>query len=167
MFRAFFFARCMPGRFIQLSYVASIHAGCDGVLSQFRARSQCNSSDLVWHKGGMAKPPAIEDKQIEHLLKATASYSYVPERDTAMLLTLYGTALAVTELATIKISSYLKPDGSVFVTSVVRSQTSHTTAMSDRCSGPTSESPRPWTSTCTGGSCTGKAPLPNEAHTVA
>ena len=38
----------------------------------------------------MAKPPVIEDKQIEHLLKATAAYSRVPLRDTALILTLYG-----------------------------------------------------------------------------
>jgi integrase/recombinase XerD len=67
----------------------------------------------------MAKPPVFEENQIEHLIKATASYSRVPERDTAMILTLYGTALAVTELATIKVSSYLKPDGSVLVASAV------------------------------------------------
>ena len=55
----------------------------------------------------MAKPPVIEDKQIEHLLKATAAYSRVPLRDTALLLTLYGTAMSVTELATITIGDYL------------------------------------------------------------
>lgn len=55
----------------------------------------------------MAKPPVIEDKQIEHLIKATAAYSRMPLRDTAMLLTLYGTALAITELATITVGDYL------------------------------------------------------------
>lgn len=73
----------------------------------------------------MAKPPVFEDKQIEHLIKATASYSRVPERDTALILTLYGTALAVTELATIKVSSYLKPDGSVLVASAVHPDIAH------------------------------------------
>ena len=72
----------------------------------------------------MAKPPVIEDKQLEHLLKATAAYSRTPERDTAMLLTLYGTALAVTELATIPVSAYLQPDGAVRVTSAVTADVS-------------------------------------------
>lgn len=73
----------------------------------------------------MAKPPVIEDKQFEHLLKATAAYSRTPERDTAMLLTLYGTALAVTELASITVGDYLNPDGSVRVTSAVRLDVAH------------------------------------------
>lgn len=33
----------------------------------------------------MAKPPVIEDKQIERLIKTTAAYSHVPLRDTALL----------------------------------------------------------------------------------
>lgn len=73
----------------------------------------------------MAKPPVIEDKQIEHLFKATASYSRVPERDTAMLLTLYGTALGVTELATITVADYLDATGAVRVASAVRVDVSH------------------------------------------
>ena len=73
----------------------------------------------------MAKPPVIEDKQIEHLIKATASYSRVPLRDTALLLTLYGTALAVTELATISVGDYLLPNGAVRVTSAVRPDVAH------------------------------------------
>lgn len=49
----------------------------------------------------MAKPPVFEDKQIDHLVKATMAYSRVPERDKALLLVLYGTAMSTTELATI------------------------------------------------------------------
>ena len=73
----------------------------------------------------VAKPPVIEDKQIEHLLKATAAYSRVPIRDTALLLVLYGTALSVTELATITVGDYLDAKGAVLVTSAVRSDVSH------------------------------------------
>jgi integrase/recombinase XerD len=73
----------------------------------------------------MAKPPVIETNQFEHLIKATAAYSRTPDRDTALLLTLYGTALAVTELATIKVSSYLKPDGLVLVNSAVDPEIAH------------------------------------------
>ena len=73
----------------------------------------------------MAKPPVIEDKQIEHLIKATAAYTRTPERDMALLLTLYGTALSVTELATITVGDYLEPKGSVQVTSAVRVDVAH------------------------------------------
>lgn len=73
----------------------------------------------------MAKPPVIEDKQVEHLIKATAAYSRVPERDTALLLTLYGTALNVTELATLTVADYLDAKGAVRVTSAVRVDVSH------------------------------------------
>lgn len=73
----------------------------------------------------MAKPPVAEDKQIEHMLKATAGYSRMPERDVALLLVLYGTALGVTELATITVADYLLPGGAVKVTSAVRVDISH------------------------------------------
>lgn len=73
----------------------------------------------------MAKPPVIEDKQIAHLLKATAAYSRVPLRDTALLLTLYGTAMAITELATVTVSDYLDANGAVRVTSSVRVDVAH------------------------------------------
>lgn len=73
----------------------------------------------------MAKPPVIEDRQIEHLIKATAAYSRMPVRDTALLLTLYGTAMAITELATVTVGDYLMPDGTVRVTSAVRPDVAH------------------------------------------
>lgn len=73
----------------------------------------------------MAKPPVIEDKQVEHLLKAAVACSRMPERDAALLLTLYGTALGVTELATITVGDYLAPNGLVRVTSAVRSDVAH------------------------------------------
>ena len=73
----------------------------------------------------MAKPQVVEDKQLEHMLKATAAYSRVPERDTALLLTLYGTALGITELASITISDYLNADGSVRRVSAVRVEVAH------------------------------------------
>lgn len=73
----------------------------------------------------MAKPPVVEDKQIEHLIKATAAYSRMPARDTALLLTLYGTALSVTELATITVGDYLAENGTVRVESSVRPSVAH------------------------------------------
>ena len=73
----------------------------------------------------MAKPTVIEDKQIEHLLKATAANSRMPTRDVALLLTLYGTALAITELATITVGDYLDAKGLVRVASAVRPDVAH------------------------------------------
>jgi len=73
----------------------------------------------------MAKPQVVSDPDFEHMLKATAAYSRVPERDTALLLTLYGTALGVTELACLTVADYLKPDGSVLVKSRVREEVAH------------------------------------------
>lgn len=73
----------------------------------------------------MAKPQVIEDKQFEHMLRATASYSRMAERDAALLLTLYGTALGVTELASITVLDYINADGTVKVESAVRVEVSH------------------------------------------
>jgi site-specific recombinase XerD len=79
--------------------MSNIRAACKPVFELVRPKVLCNSNKPLWHNLGMAKPPVIEDKQIEHLIKATEAYSRVTLRDTALLLTLYGTALAVTELA--------------------------------------------------------------------
>lgn len=73
----------------------------------------------------MAKPPVIEDRQFEHLLKATAACSRVPERDAALLLVLYGAALSVTELATITVGDFLAADGTVKTASAVRTDVAH------------------------------------------
>lgn len=73
----------------------------------------------------MAKPLVVEQKDFEHLIKASAAISRVPLRDTALLLTLYGTALATTELATITVADYLEPGGGVKVTSAVREVIAH------------------------------------------
>lgn len=72
-----------------------------------------------------AKLHVIEDRQIEHLLKTTAAYSQVMERDTALLQVLYGIALTTTELATIAVSDYLDAKGSVRVVSLVRAEVAH------------------------------------------
>lgn len=73
----------------------------------------------------MAKPQVVSDRDFEHMLKATAAYSRVPERDKALLLTLYGTALGVTELACLTVADYINADGSVTEKSRVREEVSH------------------------------------------
>lgn len=49
----------------------------------------------------------------------------MPLRDTALLLTLYGTAMSVTELATVTVGDYLDAEGNVRVTSAVRVDVAH------------------------------------------
>lgn len=73
----------------------------------------------------MAKLPVIEDQQFERLLKATVATSRMPERDAALLLTLCGTAMAVTELATITVDCFLRPDGAVKITSSIPVEVAH------------------------------------------
>ena len=73
----------------------------------------------------MAKPQVVSDRDFEHMLKATAAYSRVPERDKALLLTLYGTALGVTELACLTVADYLNADGTVREKSQVREEVAH------------------------------------------
>lgn len=73
----------------------------------------------------MALPPVVEDKNLEHMLKATQGYSRMPERDVALLFVLYGTALSTTELARLRVSDYLQPDGRVKVESAIREDVAH------------------------------------------
>lgn len=73
----------------------------------------------------MAKPPVLEAPAFEHLVKATAGYSRMPERDVALIFVLYGTAMATTELATVTVSDFVQADGSVKVTSSIREAVAH------------------------------------------
>ena len=72
----------------------------------------------------MAKPLIVEDADLELMLAVTAESSRMPARDTALLLTLYGNALGITELASIQISDYLEADGATRTESAVRSTVS-------------------------------------------
>lgn len=73
----------------------------------------------------MAKPQVVEDCQLDHMLKATAGSSRTPDRDVALLLVLYGTALNVSELAKITVADYITTTGSVKVASGVRAEIAH------------------------------------------
>jgi integrase/recombinase XerD len=60
----------------------------------------------------MASPIIVEDDQLDWLLKVTRRDSTVHgKRDVAMLLTLFGTGITPAELAGLKISDALAPDG--------------------------------------------------------
>lgn len=73
----------------------------------------------------LIKPEELSNKQIEHLLRATAAFSPVPERDIALLLVLYGMALTTTELAKIAVSDYIDANNLVRENSVVRPGVAH------------------------------------------
>lgn len=73
----------------------------------------------------MAKPPVVEDKQIDHMLKVAIATSRMPKRDAALLLTLYGTGMATTELATVTVGDYIDGNGKIKTTSAVRPDVAH------------------------------------------
>jgi integrase/recombinase XerD len=72
----------------------------------------------------MVKPPVVEDKDFNHMLKAVRGYGRMPERDVALLLVLYATALGITELATITVADYMTAKGAVLRESEVRAEIS-------------------------------------------
>jgi site-specific recombinase XerD len=74
----------------------------------------------------MAKTPYVTDEQRKHMLKATAGHSKFKERDCALLRTLYGTALALTELAQITVADYINAKGVVRKESELRAEISNT-----------------------------------------
>lgn len=61
----------------------------------------------------MAKAPYIEDARLKHLLKVTAISGESPIRNTALLLTIYGTGMMLTEIARLPLKTYLRPDGTL------------------------------------------------------
>ena len=73
----------------------------------------------------MAKPQFITEKELRHMLKVAAITGDSPLRDVALLYVAYGTGAMLTELATVKISDYLKEDGSVKEESLIRAEIAH------------------------------------------
>lgn len=67
----------------------------------------------------MSKPIVVEKKDFEHMLRAVAGdgkvkgYSRAPERDAALLVTLYATAMTATELAVLPVRQYLTAKGAI------------------------------------------------------
>lgn len=61
----------------------------------------------------MAKAPFIEDARLKHLLKVTAISGESPTRNVALLYTIYGTGMMLTEVARLPLSAYLKADGTI------------------------------------------------------
>lgn len=67
----------------------------------------------------MAKAPYIEEGRLRHLLKVAAISGESPLRNVALLTTVYGTGMMLTEIARLPVRAYLNGDGSVRVKSCV------------------------------------------------
>jgi site-specific recombinase XerD len=67
----------------------------------------------------MAKAPYIEEGRLRHLLKVAAVAGESPLRNVALLTTVYGTGMMLTEIARMPVRAYLNGDGSVRVKSCV------------------------------------------------
>lgn len=67
----------------------------------------------------MAKAPYIEEGRLRHLLKVAAIAGESPLRNVALLTTVYGTGMMLTEIARMSVRAYLNGDGSVRVKSSV------------------------------------------------
>lgn len=67
----------------------------------------------------MAKAPYIEEGRLRHLLKVAAVSGESPLRNVALLTTVYGTGMMLTEIARLPVRAYLNGDGSVRVQSYV------------------------------------------------
>ncbi|MFC3110845.1 site-specific integrase [Undibacterium arcticum] len=67
----------------------------------------------------MAKAPFIEDHRLKHMLKIAAVSGEFPVRNVAMLTTIYGTGMMLTEIARLPLKAYLRPDGAVVDESAV------------------------------------------------
>lgn len=76
---------------------------------------------LIDHKD-MAKTPYIEDARLKHLLKVTAVSGESPARNLALLTTIYGTGMMLTEVAKMPLKAYLKADGSINEKSAVAAE---------------------------------------------
>lgn len=67
----------------------------------------------------MAKAPYIEEGRLRHLLKVAAVSGEWPLCNVALLTTVYGTGMMLSELARLPVRAYLNSDGSVCVKSCV------------------------------------------------
>jgi site-specific recombinase XerD len=67
----------------------------------------------------MAKALYVEGKDLNRMLKIAAVSGELPVRNVALLTTIYGTGMMLTEVATLPLKAYLRPDGAVLVDSEV------------------------------------------------
>lgn len=67
----------------------------------------------------MAKALYVEEKDLNRIFKIAAVSGEFTVRNVALLTTIYGTGMMLTEVATLPLKAYLKPDGAVLVDSEV------------------------------------------------
>lgn len=67
----------------------------------------------------MAKALYVEGKDLNRMLKIAAVSGELPVRNVALLTTIYGTGMMLTEVATLPLKAYLRPNGAVLVDSEV------------------------------------------------
>lgn len=70
----------------------------------------------------MAKTPYVEDARLKHLLKVSAISGESRERNVALLMVIYGTGMMLTEVARLRVSAYLKDDGSLLEKSKIAAE---------------------------------------------
>lgn len=73
----------------------------------------------------MTKTIFVDDTSLNHLFATTKNSSQTSKRNLALLYANYGTGMMLTELATIKVSNYLKPNGEILTDSIIRSDISY------------------------------------------
>lgn len=61
----------------------------------------------------MAKAPFLDNIQLKHLFKVTAISTESPVRNAALLYTIYGTGMMLTEVARLPLSDYLNANGTI------------------------------------------------------
>jgi site-specific recombinase XerD len=70
----------------------------------------------------MAKPPVVEDKDLEHVVKVARVSGSLGLRNVAIIYTLFGTAIMPVEACKLTMDDYLKADGSVRKHHIVRAE---------------------------------------------
>jgi site-specific recombinase XerD len=70
----------------------------------------------------MAKPPVVEDKDLEHAVKVARITGSQGVRNAAILYALFGTAMTPSELCKLATDDYLKSDGKIRTKHLVRAE---------------------------------------------
>lgn len=73
----------------------------------------------------MAKAIFLTDSQLRHLFKVAAVRGDNPIRDKALIMTMYGTGMKLTEAATLPLGAYLKPNGDVLIDSEIPAEVAY------------------------------------------
>ena len=72
----------------------------------------------------MAKPPIVEEEQLNHAIAVAGSSGQTARRDVALLLVAYCTGMTPNEIAKLVVSDYLEVDGTIRTESALREEIS-------------------------------------------